>query len=240
MKKITSIQITFLLLFPIFLIAQETDTENVEAYIEISQQENIYTLEPTIQNHSNLFFEYNYLLLVKKTDQNNNLSLNKQSGKFTLEPGEIKKLSSTQINQTENQNIKAILYIRDENKNKLITKDSIEIKGSSVTAQVEESSLLMEGMVVDESKTKFGKDFYDSFYSQYNQFPQKFKFIILISEMPYRGQTSIIQIKVDQDVVYEFYSNPNEEYSQYQVGIALKSISKYAEEKEKIKHEFMY
>ena len=239
MKKITSIYI-LLQLLPIILIAQETDKQTVEAYIEISQQENIYTLEPTIQNHSNLFFEYNYLLLVKKTDQNNNLSVNKQGGKFALEPGEIKKLSSTQINQTENQHIKAILYIRDENENKLITKDSIEIKGSSVTAQVEESSLLMEGMVVDESKTKFGKDFYDSFYSLYNQNPQKFKFIILISEMPYRGQTSIIQIKVDQDVVYEFYSNPNEEYSQYQVGMALRTISKYAEEKEKIKHEFMY
>ncbi len=239
MKKNTSIYL-LLLLLPIFLKAQETDKQTVEANIEINQQENIYTLEPTIQNHTNLFFEYNYLLLVKKTDQNNNLSVNKQGGKFTLEPGEIKKLSTTQINQSENQNIKAILYIRDENENKLIAKDSVEIKTTSISAKVEESSLFMEGLVVDESKTKFGKDFYDSFYSVYNQYPQKYKFIILVSEMPYRGQTSIIQIKVDQDMVYEFYSNPNEEYSQYQVGMALKSISKYADEKEKIKNEFMY
>lgn len=236
MKIITSIFI----ILPFILFAQASDENQVEVNIEVTQQENIITLQPTIQNHSALFLEYNYLLLVKKTDQNSNLSANKQGGKFTLEPGEVKKLSTSQINQTENQNIKAILYIRDENENKLITKDSIEIKGTSVSKKVEESSLFIEGLVVDESKTKFGKDFYDNFFTAYNQYPQKFKFIILISEMPYRGQTSIIQLKIDQEVIYEFYSNPNEEYSKYQVGMALRAIAKYAEDKEKIKQEFIY
>ncbi|HLV24065.1 MAG TPA: curli-like amyloid fiber formation chaperone CsgH [Moheibacter sp.] len=235
MKIITSIFI----ILPLILFAQASDENPVEANIEVTQQENIITLQPTLQNHSALFFEYNYLLLVKKTDQNSNLSVNKQSGKFTLEPGEVKKLSTSQINQTESQNIKAVLYIRDENKNTLITKDSIEIKGS-VKAKVEESSLFIEGLVVDETKTKFGKDFYDNFFTAYNQYPQKYKFIILISEMPYRGQTSIIQLKIDQEVIYEFYSNPNEEYSKYQVGMALRAIAKYAEDKEKIKQEFIY
>src|SRR5690606_15126750 len=177
MKIITSIFI----ILPLILFAQASDENPVEANIEVTQQENIITLQPTLQNHSALFFEYNYLLLVKKTDQNSNLSVNKQSGKFTLEPGEVKKLSTSQINQTESQNIKAVLYIRDENKNTLITKDSIEIKGS-VKAKVEESSLFIEGLVVDETKTKFGKDFYDNFFTAYNQYPQKYKFIILISE----------------------------------------------------------
>lgn len=238
MKTITSIFI-ILQLFNFNSYAQEPENKAVEVNIEISQQENIITLQPTIQNHGSLFYEYNYLLLVKKTDQNANLSVNKQGGKFTLEPGEVKKLSTTQINQAESQNIKAILYIRDENENKLITKDSIEIKGL-ITDKVEESSLFIEGLVVDESKTKFGKDFYDNFFNVYNQYPKKYKFIILISEMPYRGQTSIIQVKIDQEVIYEFYTNPNEEYSKYQVGVALQGVAKYAENQAKIKQEFIY
>jgi len=239
MKTITSILIT--LLFPAsFALAQETQNTDVKATIEVEQQENTITIQPTIQNNSSLFFEYNYLLLIKKTDKNNNLSVNRQGGKFTLEPGEIKQLSTSQVNKTENQNIQAVLYIRDENENKLITKDSIEIKGFAVTQPVDETSLLIEGLVVDESKTKFGKDFYDNFFSVYNQYPTKYKFIILISEMPYRGQTSIIQVKIDQDVVHEFYTNPNEEYLKYQVGMALQNIARFADNQAKIKQEFIY
>lgn len=232
----------FTLLFSFFLInlnAQESDENLVEANIEIEQNENSITLLPTIHNKSALFFEYNYLFLVKKTDKKNNLSINKQNGKFTLQPGEIKKLSMTQLNQSEYQKINATLYIRDEVHNELITKDSIEIKGIA-TKVVEETSLMLEGLVVDESKTKFGKDFYDEFYSVYNQYPKKFKFIILISELPHRGQTSIIQVKADQETIHEFFSNPNEEYFKQQVGITLRNLTKYAEEKENLKQEFNY
>ncbi len=232
----------FILFFPFFLTksnAQESNENLIEANIEIEQTENSITLLPTIQNRSALFFEYNYLFLVKKTDNKNNLSINKQNGKFTLQPGEIKKLSITQLNQSEYQNIKATLYIRDEVHNELITKDSIEIKGIA-TKVVEETSLMLEGLVVDESKTKFGKDFYDEFYSVYNQYPKKFNFIILISELPHRGQTSIIQVKADQETIHEFFSNPNEEYFKQQVGITLRNLTKYAEEKENLKQEFNY
>lgn len=218
---------------------QEADEVWIEAHIEVQQDENVISLEPTVKNNSSLYLEYNYLLLVKKTTATKNLSINRQSGKFTLEPGEIKTLSLSRVNQGESQNIEAVLYIRDEIQNKLITKDSIEIKPMNTTS-VDETSLMLEGMVVDESKTKFGKDFYDSFFSVYNQYPNKFKFIVLISELPYRGQTSIIQVKADYEVVYEFYTHPNEEYNQQQVAMALRQLAKFAEEKENIKQEFNY
>jgi hypothetical protein len=239
MKIFTPIWLIFFLFLSPQSFGQGREENPIEVKIEVNQQENILTLEPTIHNKGSLFLEYNYLFLIRKTDKNANLSVNKQAGKFTLEPGEIKKLSSSQINQSEGQNIKATLYIRDENENKLITKDSIEIKGSRLDI-VEEASLFLEGLVVDESKTKFGKEFYDEFFSVYNQSPNKYKFIIVITEMPYRGQTSIIQVKIDQDVVYEFYTNPNEEYMKYQVGMALRSLARHAEEMSKIKQEFNY
>lgn len=231
-----------LLLCPFLLIVsfgQEADEVLIEAHIEVHQDENLIRLEPTVKNKSSLYLEYNYLLLVKKTTTTKNLSINRQSGKFTLQPGEIKTLSVSSVNQGESQNIEAILYIRDEIQNKLITKDSIEIKPMNTT-KVDETSLMLEGMVVDESKTKFGRDFYDSFFSVYNQYPNKFKFIVLISELPFRGQTSIIQVKADYEIVYEFYTHPNEEYNQQQVAIALRQLTKFAEEKENIKQEFNY
>lgn len=232
----------FTLLIYSFSFGQnESENQNaVEAKIEVEQNENMLSLQPRVQNHSALNLEYNYLLLVKKTDKGNNLSVNRQSGKFTMGPNESKILSSIIINQSQNQIIKAILYIRDENEKKLITKDSIEIKSFNPTSQVEETTLLIEGLVVDETKTRVGADFYDEFFSIYNQSPKKHNFIISISEMPYRGQTSIIQVKADQDLLYEFFSNPNEEFIKEQAAFSIQSINRYAISKESVKQEFNY
>lgn len=227
--------------FASFVFAQtEEEKSPVNASIEVEQQDNILTFHSKIQNNGDLFLEYNYLLLVKKTDHKKNLSINRQSGKFTLEPNEAKQLSQTQINISNEQSLIAYLYIRDENENKLITKDSIAFENLSALKTVDEKSLIIEGLVIDETKTKLGAEFYDQFYSMYHQLPKKYRFMISISELPYRGQSSIIQVNIGQDLIQEFFSNPNEEFNKEQATLALRRIAAYAANKEKIKLEFIY
>lgn len=227
----------FVLCFPT-VYAQDDPSDFIEVKIEVKETENDISIEPGIHNTGPFFYEYNYLLLVKKTDKRKNISINKQDGKFTLEPNEYKTLSTVKLAQLKNENIDVYLYIRDENENKLIKKDSIAI--IKTTGLVDESSLMMEGLVVDETKTRMGKDFYDQFFSSYNQMPRKHKFIVTISEMPYRGQSSIIQLRADQDLLMEFFANPDDEYNKQQVAIALTNLNRYAENKERIKKEFIY
>lgn len=227
----------FVLWFPT-VYAQDDPSDFIEVKIEVKETENDISIEPGIHNTGPFFYEYNYLLLVKKTDKRKNISINKQDGKFTLEPNEYKTLSTVKLAQLKNENIDVYLYIRDENENKLIKKDSIAI--IKTTGLVDESSLMMEGLVVDETKTRMGKDFYDQFFSSYNQMPRKHKFIVTISEMPYRGQSSIIQLRADQDLLMEFFANPDDEYNKQQVAIALTNLNRYAENKERIKKEFIY
>src|SRR5699024_1097070 len=124
---------------------------SVKASITIEQNEDRISIQPVVQNQGALYVSYNYLLLVKKTDVGNNLSINNQSGKFTLEPGEIKTLSRLQINISKEQNIKAYLYIRDEEENRLITKDSVEIDNRQASVVKERSLMNISGVVVDES-----------------------------------------------------------------------------------------
>lgn len=84
-------------------------------------------------------------------------------------------------------------------------------------------------MIIDQTKTKFGKDFYDDLFSIYNQYPQKFNFTITISERPFRGMTSIIEIEAARKKIYRFISNPNEEYRERQVSLTLRKLSNYAQ-----------
>lgn len=241
MKTINCIYIVFLILIPRICFSQNENIGNdyLDAKIEMERNENTITLQPYVQNHSTLYFEYNYLLLVKKTDKNKNLSVNRQAGKFTIQPNESKKLSSISLNSNESQNITAILYIRDDEENKLITKDSIEIKNQNPDI-VDEKSLLIQGIVINDTKTKLGNDFYDQFYSIYSQSPKKFDFIIAFTELPFRGTSSIIQTKVDNEIVYEFIANPNEEYNQQQAVRIMQMLNQYENSKTSLKYEFKY
>jgi hypothetical protein len=230
-----------LLLVSVFkLHAQEKKDSLIVAKIEVVQSENTLTFKPTVQNNGMYHYELDYLLLIKKTDAAKNLNVNQQRGKFTLKPHQLESLSSTTINQSSEQKITAILFIRDEVANKLITKDSVQFVTKELRPIKENALTMMKGIVVDDSKTKMGKDFYDLFFSSYNQFPTKFDFIINISELPYRGLSSIIQVKVDLDTVYEFFTNPDEEYIKEQVNATMNRLTAFANHRKKIKNEFTY
>lgn len=221
-------------------VAQEDRDSLIVAKIEVVQSENTLTFKPTVQNKGVYHYELDYLLLVKKTDADKNLSVSQQKGKFTLLPNAVESLSNTTINQTRKQKITAILFIRDEVANKLITKDSVQIITKELRPIKESSLMVMKGIVVDDSKTKMGRDYYDAFYSTYNQYPSKFDFIINISELPHRGLSSIIQVKVDQDLIFEFFTNPDEEFIKEQVGLTFQRLISYANSKGKLKNEFTY
>lgn len=238
-QKSTILLCLILLSIQTFAQNESTDESQITTKINVERNGLMINIHPTIQNHTTLYFEYNYLLLVRKTDSKNNLSVNRQSGRFTLEPHESKRLANTQVNLSDQQKIIAHLYIRDEEKNELIVKDSIEIEGMALS-KVNETELMIRGLVIDETKTKFGSDFYDELFSMYNQLPEKFPFIITVTELPYRGQTSIISVTIDYDKIYEFFSNPDQEYTKQQAIIALKRIAIYSENKEKIRQEFNY
>lgn len=219
--------------------AQKSKDSLVVAKLKVDQTENILHFNPTAENKSEYHYELDYLLLIKKTDGNKNLSVNQQKGKFTLGPNELKNLGSASINQSKNQKIKAILFIRNEEENKLIAKDSVEIIVKDLIP-VNENSLTTTGIVIDDSKTKLGRDYYDIFYTTYSQHPDKFDFVINISELPYRGLSSIIQIKVDQELINEFFTNPDEDYLKQQAFATLQKLNKYADSRGKLKNEFTY
>lgn len=230
----------FFSLFSIFSLAQENSDSLIVAKIEVVQSENTLTFHPSVQNKGVYHYELDYLLLVKKTDANKNLSVSQQKGKFTLEPNQIESLSTTTVNQTSKQKVTAILFIRDEVANKLITKDSIQITTKELRPIKESTLMVMKGIVVDDSKTKMGRDYYDAFYSTYNQYPTKFDFIINISELPHRGLSSIVQVKVDQDLILEFFANPDEEFIKAQVAVTFQKLISYAKSRGKLKNEFTY
>jgi len=243
MRKIYSLVFyTFFMFLPVLAYAQEE--KKVVAKIESEFVENQVKLKAIVTNNTNIYKELNYLLVSIKKGDGGNLSNNKQSGKFSLNPNEVKNLSEININLEKKDALKAFLYIKDEESQKLIAKDSLELNSNlfkKKVSKVEEDVVFeLRGLTIDETKSKIGKDFYDIFYIQYSQIPDKSNSAITISELPVRGTNGQINIEMDDKVIYSFMTNPSEDYLKEQLANSLRYIKEFNAKKNLIKNEFIY
>ncbi|WP_262488511.1 curli production assembly/transport protein CsgE [Flavobacterium gillisiae] len=88
-------------------------------------------------------------------------------------------------------------------------------------------------MVSDETKTKMGKDFYDLYYYLYNEYKINSNKLVVINEEFSFSRNTKISININNEVVNEFLSRPDEEYieamaqqSIYQTYLYLKNLEK--------------
>lgn len=234
MKKVVCF---FALLMMNLVTAQKI---NITPSIEVNEVENMLSLKAFVLNNEEVIHDLNYLLVAIKKSGNNGLSNNKQEGQFVISAYEKKQLSEIRLNINKGDEVKAYLFIRNEIKNELVAKDSIlinyeEVKSESAIGSKTESLFLKEefvlkGLVIDQTKTKFGRDFFDIFYSAYNLMNEKFPFITTITEIPSIGRTSIIQIEDRDKLLHSFRVEPKEEYLKMQVDYTLKLLNKYHNE----------
>ncbi len=232
MKSSLSIFFFFLVLFT---LAQTEFTEVVEAQIIHEIQDDNIMLDAQATNLSSLYLDLNYTLLALRKDENGNVTSNKQGGKFTLNPEENKSLSQIKVNFRGNDNIKAYLFIRNDLDNKVLAKDSLILgsgpKEEKQNAQQIEQDLqnnLMSGLVVEETKTRPGRDFYDMFFIKYQLIQKKFPFIITISEVPIQRRTTKLIVYANDNIVNSFVANPNPDYLEQRVEQSMALLRRYA------------
>lgn len=204
--------------------------ENIVAKITTKIADNLVDINAFALNSQNTFKDdYSYLLFSLKKGENGNYSRNSQSGKFSIEANQEKKLASLKINIQKGEECKVFLFIRKEGL--LISKDSTVIYSAESTKQkkyVPENEMEINGLVIEDVKTKLGKDFYDYFYQKYLASSVKFPFIINIDEKPSIGRGSRISIKVDDRTIFEFLTKPNDEYIQMAANQAIRYIYSYS------------
>lgn len=206
------------------------ETFQIEAKIGVEKKDNLVKITGIAMNKSSIHIEeLDYLLLSLKKGNTGNYSKNKQSGTFCLKPNEVLDLAILQESVQQGEFLKVYLFIKNEGK--LITKDSVMINlidKKKLEQSLDETSIEIKGLVIDEVKTKIGKDFYDYFHQSYQSLNKKFPFYIFIYEKPTMGRGSIISIKVDDKILYEFRSNSKEEYLRSAARITLSRIVNYS------------
>ncbi|MEJ8801236.1 CsgE family curli-type amyloid fiber assembly protein [Pontibacter sp. H249] len=83
--------------------------------------------------------------------------------------------------------------------------------------------LEVDGLVVDETITKVGRDFYDIFLMQWEAPPMAKNFTVLVKEQPARGNGSLVSIAINDVLLFEQVLQPRydliEEVANYVVAI---------------------
>ena len=233
----------FILTFLSFLVGttncvqSQNFNSKVEAIINSNDiKADILELTGTAKNLTEENFSLRYeLSVIKSNPENNNSSRNAQSGRFTLEPYETKKLSSSSVSVDSADKTIILLLIYDEDDNVIGTDrrvyDSAGEKEAGDKASYEKPNegIELTGMVTENTKTKPGKDFYDFFYQKYSLSPHKGNKIIEIDEMISFGRTTRIIVKIDDRTIYQFFARPKLDYLQEQADVALRQVNRYFE-----------
>ena len=103
--------------------------------------------------------------------------------------------------------------------------------------ETEEPEMELDGLLVDMTKTKGGKDFYDLFYNSWEP-PQAAKnFTITISEKPNRLNTTFIVVSINENVVYENILQPRLDIIEYMKEEAIAATQSYLANYEEIMRE---
>ncbi|MCK5825335.1 MAG: hypothetical protein KAG96_08020 [Ichthyobacteriaceae bacterium] len=107
--------------------------------------------------------------------------------------GELIETDSITVSNTTVQNKSSANLINEE-----ISQSNEVDKGKDL------NTLEIDGLIVDETKTKAGRDFYEYFYNNWTAPKGAHDYSIIIREMPFRmSSTKIIILLNDEHVVFE-------------------------------------
>lgn len=226
-------------------IAQFTNVD-VVAKIKTEKIDDAISIISTATNTTEVYKSLHYMFSVFRTDAQNNLSKNNQEGRFTLEANERKELSVVSLNIDDKEKVVVLLLIYEEDK--IIGKDRLAFNDQPIQKprKIEEDSstddgIELKGIVIEETKTKPGRDFYEFFYNSYTLNQINGSKIVGVYETLSFGRTTILQVKIEDKVIHQFIGKPDLEYLEQMSKLAIRKVYKYFKDLKKQKNDiFQY
>jgi len=177
---------------------------------------------------------------IKSNDASRYSSKEKAEDFFSLNPYQSKDLFRITIETGIENKIIALLLLYDEDDNILATSrvifnEDLEQKEADVEAPLPRDNFELTGLVVDETLTKNGRDFYERFYFHYSYNDVKGDEVVVIDEMfTFRTRTKII-VKIGDEEIISFFGSSNEEFIDEMAKVSVQKVYQYFENKKKEK-----
>lgn len=238
----------FILCFTLCASAQYNT--QIKASLDINSNGEFFIIKAFGDNLTESSAEIRYVLsTIKNNPDTNNRSKNDQSGRFVLDPGQRKLLSQTSINVNDKDRTIILLLIYDSEdkilgQKRVVLNDyneeealkaDIELKNkiSQDLNQGGNDGVFLKGIVVEETITKFGRDFFRLYSNKYNQNKINGEKIITVEEVIALGTNTKIVVKSGNDVIFQSFINPRADYLNDLANFAIKRTKRYFEKLKK-------
>lgn len=196
------------------------------------------TLQVACKNNGKETEHFFYEMQISQQDSRGNNISNKQGGEIELAPGEMEVSSSTTLNYQQGAKLEVFLKLLQ--KKKIIATDTFRLGmitptppneapggggASNIKEKFQDSALEFGGIIIDHTRTRMGREFYDLFYSNWEDPEGVGDFMIKIEEFPFRGRNTMIVVWLDDDKLIETPLRPQYDYIEGLSGYAISQLT---------------
>jgi len=177
---------------------------------------------------------------IKANDASDYTSTESSEDFFSLDPYQSKDLIRISLETSIQNKIIVLLLIYDDDgiivaKSRVVFNDEIIEEDEEKKEHNSSEGIKITGIVLEETLTKNGKDFFDQFYNYYSDKEINGDEVVVIDEMfTFRSRTKII-VRIGDEEIYSFFGSSNDEYIYDMVEIVGKEVYQYFENKKKEK-----
>jgi len=211
----------------------ESVNNDVEAKIHVDQQSEVITISSTAFNKTEITKSLKYSFTLYDINQKEKRVEEEQGDRFVLSANNKVNLSSITFKLNKTEKKAAFLFIYDLDNN-VVGKDSLVFADYPNSLIVKQKQLLekvkaqqhnsqdvnseakdgieLKGIIVEDTKTKPGSDFYRLFYSLYTKNNINGNKVVKIKEVLALGRNTKIEVLVGDDNVFSFFVRPSLDY----------------------------
>lgn len=111
------------------------------------------------------------------------------------------------------------------------------IKQEETNKVKKDADIEIDGLLFDDTKTKSGREFYDFFYRDWEAPAEARNYSIIISERPFRLNITLIEVMINETVVFQSFLQPRTEVVESLAEQSIASTQMYLQTYEEIVRE---
>ena len=202
------------LLSSLRLIGQGT-MEGTSTNVIIQEQGDSLVIKGLFQNKTEQPLNITYQLKLERKDVNANTLQSSQNGQHVVGPDSLITLAKTTINGAETDEFLAQLEVFLDGQ-RIGFDDYRGLNERKIQKNTPQNNdpqgIELGGFVFDQTKTVWGQQFYELFTNKWQQIVSGGSYFITLEEALFRGRTTLIQIKLDGELIFEQVLQPKYDY----------------------------
>ena len=222
----------------------------VEAEIKMTGNSEFIDVSAYAYNKTQISESLRYVFTVFRTDLSGNKSKNEQTDRFILQSGEKKKLANATISNDDRSRMIVLLLVYNF-EDQLLGKDRIVLNDDSEEKKIilkpkqdtdirdefaASDGVELKGIVLEETKTKPGRDFYKEYYSGYTFYNINGPKIVTVKEVLAIANNTKIEVLVGDEIILEFFVRPQNDFIKGMADVAVRRTIAYFDNFEKQKN----